>query len=364
MPVFRFGVRAQPTKDNPKYATWQPADLIAFIVADNGPTAEIKFEAKVKKLHWKILEWKLRDRLIDERVRAEGGAILEAYELALKRGEWYRVDSEHFMATTMAQNPMSPPRPHESFLDKIIETAGGRRLTDDESGGEAEKNADYIVDEYVIEAKDIQEERLSKEECHQKIAEIFWPYFEEDAVVPIKPSILSASGRELYLEIIARPIERRIEKACSQVKSTIGRMRTVGWRGGVILLNSGYTSLPHELFEQIVADSTSRSRLIELVVCITARAQTNGFDCYMNWQFSPKEPRTEVAKRIFEAYNKVLHEVMTDWARGGFLPTAAHQPLAEPVAFEYAGKTFVWDPGLAPFSSSQIAEVMGAGIPD
>ena len=123
------------------------ADLIAFILADNGPTAEIKFEAKVKKLHWEILEWKLRDRLIDERVRAEGGAILEAYELALKRGEMVRVDSEHFMATTMAQNPMSPPRPHESFLDKIIETAGGRRLTDDESGGEAEKNADHIVDE-------------------------------------------------------------------------------------------------------------------------------------------------------------------------------------------------------------------------
>jgi hypothetical protein len=50
MPVFRFGVRAQPTANNPKYATWQPADFIAF------------------------------------------------------------------MADTMASNPMSPPRPDESFI--------------------------------------------------------------------------------------------------------------------------------------------------------------------------------------------------------------------------------------------------------
>src|SRR5437899_11447618 len=98
MPVFRFGVRAQPTVNNPKYATWQPADLIAFIVADNGPAAEKRFEAKLTKLHWKILEWKLCDQLIEERVRGAGDKVREAYELALKRGEWYRIDSEHFMA--------------------------------------------------------------------------------------------------------------------------------------------------------------------------------------------------------------------------------------------------------------------------
>src|SRR5438874_7251658 len=98
MPVFRFGVRAQPMTNNPKYATWQPADLIAFIVADDGPTAEKKFEAKVRRLHWKILEWTLRDQLIQERIRQAGGDVLEAYELAIKRGEWYRIDSKHFMS--------------------------------------------------------------------------------------------------------------------------------------------------------------------------------------------------------------------------------------------------------------------------
>ncbi|PYI91081.1 MAG: hypothetical protein DME97_15235 [Verrucomicrobia bacterium] len=358
MPVYRFAVRAQPTANNPKYATWQPASFLAFIVAEDGFSAEQRFFASLTRLHWKFLEWKLRDELIEDRIREAGGEMLEAYNVAVKRGQWYRVDSEHFMADVMARHPMSPPRPDESFLDKIVVGAGGRRLTDAERDNDETENADYVLDEFVIEAKDIQEERLSKQECHYKIAEIFWPYFEEDAVVPIEPSVLSEADWHRYVEILSKPIERRIEKACSQVKSTVGQMQTVGWKGGIILLNSGYCSLTHKLFEQIAANAVANSRLIEFVVCITTQAQSNGFDCYMNWQFSPKQPSSKTTKKLFKAYDRVLHQVMTDWAHEGFLPNPSHQPLAEPVSFEYGGKTFVWDPGMAPFSSRQIGEVM------
>jgi hypothetical protein len=136
-------------------------------------------------------------------------------------------------------------------------------------------------------------------------------------------------------------------------------MRTVGWEGGLILLNSGYGSLPHDVFEHIAANEAAKSRYIELVVCITTRAHTNGFDSYMNWEISPKKPRTDVMKRIFDAYRESVDAVMNDWARGGFLPSAEHQPFAEPVSFQYGGKLFVWDPGIAPFSAKQIGEVMG-----
>lgn len=358
MPVFRFGVRAQPTAGNPKYATWQPADLIAFVVADDGPAAEAKFEAKVKRLHWRILEWKVRDQLIEERIREAGGDVLEAFEFALKRGEWYRIDSEHFMANTMAMNPMSPPRPDESFLDDIVVHAGGRRLTKEERANDEEENADYILNDYVIEAKDIQEERLSKKECHHKIAEIFWPYFEEAAVIPIEPSILSENDRRRYVEILARPIEERIKKARRQVKTTISRLPSASWKGGIILLNSGHCSLSHNVFEKIAANALRKSKYVDLLVCITTRAQTNGFDCYMNWEFSPKHTRTQTEEKIFKSYDFMLHRVMGRWVSTGLRRATPHQPLAEPVSFEYAGKTFVWDPGLAPFSSQQIAGVM------
>jgi len=135
-------------------------------------------------------------------------------------------------------------------------------------------------------------------------------------------------------------------------------MHTVGWRGGLVLLNSGYYSLPHQFLEEIAATASTRSQLIELVICITAKAQTNGFDCYMNWEFSPKNPRTDIAQRIFAVYDNTLHDVMTDWVRGGIAGRPNHQPLTEPVSFEYGGKTFMWDSGTAPFSSEQIANVM------
>jgi len=350
MPVFRFVVRAQPTVNNPKYATWQPADFVAFVSANDGPSAEERFRKSLTKFHWRVLEWQISDQLIEKRVREVGGDVLEAYEMAVKRGYWYKVVSEHFMADVMAQNPMSPPRPDELFLDKMIMRAGGRRLTDEERADDEEENADYVLGEFIIEGKDLQEERLAKEEAHKRIAEIFWPYFEEDAVVPIDPSILSESDWQLFIEVMARPLRRRIEKSSSQIKATIGRMRTVGWKGGVILLNSGYGSLEHDLFEQIAGQCASQHSRIELVVCITSKAQTNGFDSYMNWEFSPKKARTEVGKKLAEAFNLGVSELMTDWGRNGFGTSSNHQPLVEPISFEYGGKTFTWDPGRVPFS--------------
>jgi hypothetical protein len=359
MPVFRFAVRAQPTVNNPKYATWQPADLVAFIVADNGPSAEKKFQAKLTRLHWKILEWKRRDRLIDERVRKVGGQVLQAYEVALKRGEWYRVDSEHFMADTMASNPMSPPRPDESFIDKMVFRAGGRRLTLDERGNDEAENADYLIDELVVEAKDLQEERLGKEASHEKIAEVFWPYFEEAAVIPLDPSILSDVDYQRYINILARPIDSAVKKASRQVRATTARTGIAGGDGGIILLNSGYTSLPHKLFEQIAAKAIE-GRPFKLLICLTAKTQTNGFDSYMTWEFSPKNSSGEIEKKLFNAFDHVVSETMTEWGRGGFMPSPKPQPLAEPVSFEYGGKIFSWDPGKAPFSSSEIAGTIGA----
>ena len=79
----------------------------------------------------------------------------------------------------------------------MVIRAGGRRLTNEERANDEEENADYVLDEYVLEAKDIQEE-------------ISWPYFEEAAVIPIDPEVLSRADEIRYIEILARPIEKRI----------------------------------------------------------------------------------------------------------------------------------------------------------
>ena len=224
------------------------------------------------------------------------------------------------MAETMAKNSMAPPRPDESFVDKMIFHAGGRRLTADERANDEAENADYVIEEFIVEGKDLQEERLAKPECHERIAEIFWPYFEEAAVVPLDPAVLSDNDFQRYVEILARPIESAVKKASRQVRATIDRMQILGWERGIVLLNSGYGSLSHDLFEQIAARE-AKERSFKLLVCLTARTQTNGFDTYMTWEISPKNPSTHVESKLFHSFDKIVTEVMDDWGHGGFLPS-------------------------------------------
>lgn len=350
MPVFRFICRAQPTTNNPKFSTWQPADVIGFIKADEGPSAQADFLRFLTDLHWKVLEWRVRDQLIEERVQEVGGGVWEAYQMAVRRGRWYKIVPEHFMADTLARTPLSPPRPNEAFVDRIIMRAGGRRPTAEERAFDAEQNADYFLDDFVLELKDLQEERLEKTECHEKIAELFWPYFEDAAVVPIDPRVLNANDWGQYVDILGTPVKKRVAKATQQVKATIERQKIVGWKGGVILMNTGFASLDHDVLEQVAADSVRNHSMIDLIICITAKAHTNGFDWVVNWQFSPKEPRTDTGRKLFEAYDRELSDLMTNWGRGGFHTPDNHQPLLEPVSFEYGGKTFTWDPGSIPSS--------------
>lgn len=148
-------------------------------------------------------------------MKEAGGEVWEAYQMALKRGHWFRAEPHNFGG----QRPrMSPPRVGEDFLDQIVFGAGGRRLTAEERANDEAQNADYILDNFVLEGKDLQEERLAKEECHEKIAELFWPYFEEDGVVPLDPSVLTPSDFERYVEILGRPIQRIISKASKQIQ--------------------------------------------------------------------------------------------------------------------------------------------------
>lgn len=348
MPIFRFVCRAQPTINNPKFSTWQPADVIGFIKADEGPSAQTDFLKFLANLHWKVLEWQIRDQLIEGRVREAGGDIWDAYEMAEKRGRWYKIVPEHFMADTVARMPLSPPRPDEAFVDRIITRAGGRRPTAEERAFDSEQNADYVLDDFILELKDLQEERLEKTECHEKIAELFWPYFEDAPVVPIDPRVLNQNDWNHYVDILGTPVRKRIAKAAQQIKATIERQRVIDWKGGVILMNTGFASLNHDLLEQVAADSARNHRAINLIICITAKAHTNGFDWVINWEFSPKEPHTEIANKLFDAYQFELSALMTSWGRNGFHTPENHQPLLEPISFEYGGKTFTWDPGSIP----------------
>ena len=64
----------------------------------------------------------------------------------------------------------------ESFVDGLISNSGGNRVTREEAGYFAEKNADYILGTYVLELKQFEQEGLDVPTRQEKIAELFSRY--------------------------------------------------------------------------------------------------------------------------------------------------------------------------------------------
>jgi hypothetical protein len=88
-------------------------------------------------------------------------------------------------------------KPTERNFEDIIQKAGGRRLSEDESR-ETERNADFQLGQAIVELKLVNEEGLEKEERQRKIAEIF------RAAQPGRPVIvLRPNGRRCFVRAVS-----------------------------------------------------------------------------------------------------------------------------------------------------------------
>ncbi len=136
----------------------------------------------------------------------------------------------------------------EDDFDRIIESAGGKRLTVD-SGHENPPSADYILDDAIIELKFVEEEGLEKQERQQKLADIFMTQFPGKPVVVLDPKLLGEKGRRDYYKAMSTPIEARLKKAARQLKQSAQEHEEK--TKVVILLNVGFGSLYHEEFKEL-----------------------------------------------------------------------------------------------------------------
>ena len=130
-------------RDHPKYFDWQLANVCIFIAESDQEHAITKAKGKLIAERWRMIEFQGGSTLIEERVKAEGGEIWEAYQLAEATGSFFRAFIEG--RTGDRQDPMVPtfPRITEKFIDKVVARAGGRRLTAGESDHDKTRNADY-----------------------------------------------------------------------------------------------------------------------------------------------------------------------------------------------------------------------------
>jgi len=201
----------------------------------------------------------------------------------------------------------------EDDFDKIIESADGKRLSVDDNS-EKSLNADYILDDAIIELKFVEEEGLEKQERQRKLADIFKKQFPGKPVVVLDPKLLEKKGIRDYYKAMSTPIRVHLKKAAKQLKQTAQKHK--GKTKVVILLNVGYGSLNHEEFKEIALNrATNDTSQIDCLIVGGIYFYSDRFDSCV---ISPFEEIPINFNRRFSSFDKLnkcwkefLNNIMT-----------------------------------------------------
>ena len=343
--VSRVGLRAKPADNHPEYKEWETANVVVFVQTDGRDETLVRAREVLRRERWEVLEVQLCDRLIEDRVREQGGEVWELYQAALTRGAAIKVLPQNFAAGRTGILAIRPPRVTEVFIDQVVADAGGQRLDTDNQN----RIADYRIDEWLFELKDLQEEGLLQPTRQEKLAKLFVPYATQGVPLLLDPAILPEEDRRRYFDILSGPIQTQVKSASKQVRSTKSLLGDEALRGGVIYLNTGYGSFPPEEFGPMVERYARKDTTqIEAVFCISTWSVTIGFDSQIFFRTYPTEPTIPALERLGKAFATRFEEAMTQLVLGT-LPQAPEfaDPLT-PVAFNVNGLDFSWLPPTLP----------------
>ena len=339
--VQRIVLKAKPAKSHVTYNEWETATLCFLVLEHYMKDALLHVKNKLSDEKWELLYYELRDTLIHERVIEVGGDFYDMYKFALSDGLYLKIFPDHYDPGKAKKQYLCPPKINEKYIETVVVDCGGRRLTGQERAFEKHKNADFIVDDFIFELKELQEEGLDKPERRQKISNLFCPYYSDTEAIYIDPSILSELDRMKYFSIISSPIEKKVKEAFKQVKDTKQRLSDK-YKLGLIYLNSGYLSLPHDVFDAEVRRYVNKADLsFDEVITLSVSGQTNGFDLYVNFYFDPKEPAYSETKKLQSSWWKNTEDMMTKLVRGEL---GDHSEPQKPISFHDSGIDFYWLP--------------------
>lgn len=270
------------------------------------------------------------DVLIEESCKQEGGEFWGAYLEAAE--DMYSLTCFNISGGGM---PLMVPRFSEAdfggILNKIPECST--------------ETPDFRYGKIIMELKDLQQESLKNELRQANIATLFDEL--TDRCIDLDPLADYGDLTISYHRLIQNSIHNHLKKASSQIKAY--RKTETVTAGGMIFLNTGMFSLPHELFKTLIADLLERrTKTIEFAFVFSQFMQGNGFDQYavFKGEFIGKVP-AEV-QFMQQKVNSLIQQKMTDMMRD----PKQRLTLAEqrPISFEKNGKIYYWNPGPVPDS--------------
>lgn len=344
MSIYRFVLKAYPSSTHKDYHPWQRGTLVIFVASDSGIVAEQRMLEELDLRSWTIESFELKDRLIESRVLKTGGEFYEAYLQAEREGFFWLEELDSLPMTQKETDVWGTGvRLNEEFIDDLILLAEGHRVTPEEANEFKEKNADYILENYVLELKQFENEGLEVSTRQAKIAKLFEAYQTNKYVQVIDPYLLNEIDSLKYWDIVGVPVQKRVKSAAKQVKSTLSKLANDNLSGGVILLNTGYLSVPHdhlvEMAERYAAKDTSS---IKTVIIMSSWSITNGFDTVVNYAFHPNNSSCPTIQKLRDVFWESVEELMTQMMRGQIDITDGFQEPMSPISFLHNGTRYVY----------------------
>ncbi|MEJ2184023.1 MAG: hypothetical protein P8Y66_10965, partial [Nitrospirota bacterium] len=176
------------------------------------------------------------------------------------------------------------------------------------------------------------------------------PYFPNQSQILLDASVLSQNDYRIYLDIISRRIPSQVKSASKQIRSTRDMLKNPNLKGGIIILNTGYSSFPHNEFaKQVELYARKNSSQFSAVVSISVWMETNGFDSYIYYKMSPENTQIDEVSKIKHSFGDLFEQMMTNLIRGSLSESEPRSIPLKPLAFHHEGIDFYWSPPYIPF---------------
>jgi hypothetical protein len=249
------------------------------------------------------------------------------------------------------------PRLSESFLDEVVRRAGGQRFTEVWTPAPGMENPDYVFPGMLAEAKILEEEGLRKVSRQLKLAKLL----ESSAIDFGRNDFYDQAPPDLRRQIenlLLEPIQRAAKKAGKQLAAARALEPFMGSGTTLIAVNSGYSSLPADLFESLVLRSCKKdTSQIDCIAFLSLHYHQGRFDSYIFLRKDIVNVRGNAiwhgSDAFMTAADNCFEEAMTIMMRDQMNPALGdtHLPPVQDILFESHGVTYVREAPIVPNSS-------------
>lgn len=227
------------------------------------------------------------------------------------------------------------PKFSELDFQEVIIKMGGNKIIE-----KVTKTPDFLINNIAIELKDLQMEGLHDKSRQVSVSKIFEHI--DRYSINIDFSNLEKENFVLYKSIISRSIKNVVKKASIQVKE-FKKSNEIN-SAGVILINTGYFSLSHNLFKAIVEDIIAhQTKTIEFAFIFTQTVLNNSIgdaEAFYYQDFIGDVPDNikDIGKNVDILVKKKMSSIFQQPNPEQFvLPQ-------EPISFLADNKIFYWTP--------------------